>query len=212
MKKIPILVISLLLLSNCMSIIESSVDSSMGIEYETIKVSDNLQYKVQIEFKDDIENPYYYVKMKDIVLDSSGYPEGDEDFSLSYYAFKNESPGDYYSLVLSIGYVGNDWRFMKGNIEIKLNEEVISFVDYNPYTSFLRSGNVLETLSTDIDGDTVNKILSNDSMIIQYYHSPIRLSSTAFKAIKDFISRFYGKTFFELKVLDEIKKHLKEVR
>ena len=172
-----------------------STTLGLGGGYREFISGDNADdyYAVSIDFSEDIENSSYTVTI-DFNLPSSGYPSGREDITINYLAFED---GTFFAYFM-IGYVGDDWRFMDGDVRVKLDDKSFTWYDNEPYRSVLNSGSVLEIIGIVFDRNIVNEITSSNNMVMQYYQSPITISDEDFIMMKDFLSKYFGKTYNEL--------------
>lgn len=166
-------------------------------------VKKGFEYKTTIDFRDDIDNPSYTVKLEPLSIKTDDYPRGKESFNIYYTTSLKEVDGVSKSFLVMIQYVGDDWRFMKGGVKVKLDNELLILEDKNPYHSVLSAGGVLEIISIPLLDDTIDKLLLSKTLTIQYYQSPVRFTPEELEVIGKFVSNYYGKTYEEMKSLYE---------
>lgn len=186
--------VMLLTMMGCMTVEEwESMEKSEGVKEET-------SYSNKVKFTDDIDNPSYSVRLELKISET-------DKFLLKYIVPKKPLDGTKNIVFLSIVFNGSDWRFMEGDIKIKIDDnETITYTDNRTSRDVLSGGNVMEIITiTILDGDENIKELSEikdcNSLVIQYWLEPIKFDDKQLTIVKDFINKYYGLTYEDLEKL-----------
>ncbi len=142
--------------------------------------SDDLVYEVIHNEFDDLENPWF---TDSIVF----YKDSFYEISINKFTFITTNKIFY---TIEIIYIGDDWRFLSGEIKIKTDENLYKIYVDDPYHSVLSGGNVFELIQAKIDLIALNDIANTEILRMQFYCEPIDIPSENISLIKRFYDEY----------------------
>jgi len=160
-----------LALTGCMSMSQWSQAEVAGIPVVTREV-------------DDLQNPgtIYRYNFQDVP--SSGMMGAQDSIYLGY--DDNEQENYYF---FGVDYVGDDWRFMDGQVDFSVNGEFYTVSDPEPSRNV--SGSLVsERIWAQLSPEHVEAIADASSMRIQYYGEPFTVSDTDLENMQILIDHF----------------------
>ncbi|MDA3941040.1 MAG: hypothetical protein PF693_17305 [Spirochaetia bacterium] len=194
-----VVLIVLLSFTGCMSMIT-------GKKYYTEKIENTeITYQTSMDFGNDIENSTYSIRLSEVNNKKTILGGKEESTIFRYMVLQKELDGIKHYLSLGVDYFGNDWIFMSGEVKIKVDEGLITLIDENPYHKVISGGQVFEGIRLQVYDEDVNKIQTSESIVIQYHNEPMTFSDIDTLIVKDFLSKYYGKSYEEMKSLYEIR-------
>jgi hypothetical protein len=93
---------------------------------------------------------------------------------------------NFISFGIGVTYVGDNWRFLSGDIVIKTDENLYKHYDGDPHRSVLSEGRVLERIQSEIRLETINDMANTEILRIQFYGNPIDIPKENILYIKQF--------------------------
>jgi hypothetical protein len=141
----------------------------------------DITYEVEHTRVEDIENPldFYSVKI---------FENSNDSIKLSKYVSKKDK---FY--LLSLTYVGNNYRFMSGAVVIENDGFISEYNDGRPYQGNLSDGAVTEIVTIRLGNFTVNDLRSAVNLQIQFqFELPIVITPEGIENIKRFVTEMDG--------------------
>ena len=162
------------------SIENGKSDSLRSIESESLPVP----YRVEHTFYDDIRDPF---DCYSVVF----YRTETDTFTIQKDVHKDGSS----MYCLAIDYVGDDWRFMDGEVLIEIDGQIFEYEDSEPYRKVMDNGQVLEFLIVYFDDDdfTLDYVAAIKRIRIQCYRSPVIISTQGRQNITRFVAEMEEK-------------------
>ena len=137
----------------------------------------NITYKVEHNFYDDIKNPF---DAYSVVF----YKTPEDTFEIMKFIPKKTEP----SYLLTFKYVGDDWRFMDGDVVIDIDGQIFEYQDPNPRRTVLSGGSVLEQVFVQIDNLVRSDVNSIENMRVQCHFEPETITPEGIENIKRFVA------------------------
>jgi hypothetical protein len=104
-----------------------------------------------------------------------------------YLGYGDNEQEDYF--FIGIDYVGDDWRFMEGEVDFSVDGTVYTVSDPEPYRDATGSM-VTERIWAQLSPEHIEAITEADSMRIQYYAEPFTVSDTDLANMQTLIEHF----------------------
>jgi len=110
--------------------------------------------------------------------------------------FKNKTQNNFYG---GIDWIGKEWRYMKTQ-DVKFKTDSKLYKNFNGMSPFRQTtrGYASEVIQFDLDKVFINDLLTSNTLIIQYYSSPIDLTPQL-KDLKSFLKTFKDANYDDMK-------------
>ena len=173
MKKLIILLLIILGFIGCMSTNESL--------YKLPTNDGSGSYDIGTTHYEDIEGNFYFISSP--VYDS--YPLfGDMEYVMINKSV-SENRDSYY--FISIYYTGEDWRFME-DFKFKIDGDLFTITDKDPSRNVGVGLGVSERLMFLLSTEIINRLLNAETIVMQYYATPITLDESQITIIQSFLT------------------------
>ncbi|MCX5914289.1 MAG: hypothetical protein NTV04_20435 [Deltaproteobacteria bacterium] len=142
-------------------------------------------YKITHKEYDSLENPFvtdsvvFYFVYAPLIHDS-------DKITATKYTFDN---GESF-FTIEVSFMGDDWRFMDGDVLIRTDHRLYRFKDDEPYHKVLSGGTVHEVLEVDVQAKVLLDMISSGAVRLQYWGEPVDVTPEGLAALSDFCSQF----------------------